>query len=156
MILRAFDPSAEDVARLAEFACSTGPAYEDDVEDWIRTRSLGWLNDVPKAIFQRRQLMLVEDGADLVAVSAWQDIVQVDLDGIWLEVLAVASTSQHGGRGQQAYDLVLEHLRGVDRDGSVLAGLVHVDNQRSQRLLTRNDWQSVAPWHDHELWVGRL
>jgi hypothetical protein len=54
------------------------------------------------------------------------------------------------------YDLVVEHLRTVDREGDHLAGLVHVDNQRSKRLLASAGWTSVTQWDDHELWVGCL
>lgn len=86
-----------------------------------------------------------------------QDIVRVDLEGIWLEVLAVAGTSQHGGRGQEAFDLVIDQLRTVERDADLLAGLVHVDNHGSQRMLTRHGWRAVASWDDdHELWVRQI
>ena len=157
MILRPFSPSGGDAALIAGFMCSTGRAFEDDVEEWVRTRAVSWLNDMPKAVFQRRQLQVVEDAGTAAAVAAWQDIVRVDLEGIWLEVLAVATTAQHGGTGQQAYDLVVDELRTVERDGDVLAGLVHVDNDRSQRLLKRNGWRAVAAWEgDHELWVGQI
>ena len=157
MILRSFRPSAGDAALLEQFACSTGPAFDDEVEEWIQTRSVGWLNDTPRAVFQRRQLVLFEDAGALVAVAAWQDIVQVDLEGFWLEVLAVAATAQHGGNGQEVYDLVVRELWTVERDGDVLAGLVRVDNHRSQRMLTRNGWRAVAEWEDdHELWVGQI
>lgn len=50
----------------------------------------------------------------------------------------------------------LDHFRTVARDGNDLAGLVHVDNYRSKRLLTTYGWSSVAPWDDHDLWVGSL
>jgi RimJ/RimL family protein N-acetyltransferase len=155
--LRRFEPSGEDTARLAEFACSTGAPYEDEVEDWIRLSASGWLNDAPRAAFQRRKLALVEsDDGSLVAVVAWQDIVRVDLEGIWLEVLAAATSHQHGGKGREAYDVTVTHLRTIDRNGDHLAGLVHSDNHRSKRLLASVGWSEIAPWDDHELWVGTL
>ncbi len=159
MIPRPFGPSAGDAALLEQFACSTstGPAFEEEVEEWIQTRAVGWLNDTPRAVFQRRELVLLEDAGAVVALAAWQDIVRVDLEGIWIEVLAVAATAQHGGNGQEAYDLVVHELRTVERDGDVLAGLVHVENHRSQRMLTRNGWRALGGWEDdHELWVGRI
>ncbi len=156
MILRRFDPAAGDVARLARFTCSTGQPFEDEVESWIRTQATLWLNDMPRTAFQRRQLACVVEGDDLVAVAAWQDIVRVDLEGIWLEVLAVASDHQHAGRGRRAYDLVVEHLRTVERDGDRLAGLVHRDNDRSKRLLRAAGWGFVSPSDRYELWVGML
>lgn len=157
MNLRLFDPAGPDAHALAGFACSTGASFEDDVQIWVRSDAIGWLNDLPKSVFQRRHLALVEDGSSVVAVTAWQDIIRVDLDGIWLEVLAVASGSQHGGIGQATFDLVIDHLRTVDRDGDHVVGVVHADNWRSQRLLDRNDWKGVVAWDaDHELWAGRL
>jgi RimJ/RimL family protein N-acetyltransferase len=80
----------------------------------------------------------------------------VDLEGIWLEVLAVALDHQHGGLGQAAYELTIDHLRTVERDSDHLAGLVHIDNHRTKRLLTAVGWSSIARWDDHELWVGAL
>lgn len=156
MKLRPFDVGADDAARLDDFRCSTGAPFEHDVERWIRADAIGWANDLPRAQFQRRTLALIEDGEATVAVVAWQNIAKVDLEGIWLEVLAVELDHQHGGRGPAAYELTLNHLRTVERDGNHLAGLVHVDNDRSKRLLTTYGWSSVAPWDDHELWVGSL
>lgn len=154
MNLRPFDAAAADAARLSQFRCSTGAPFEDAVEAWIRTDAVGWANDLPRARFQRRTLAFIEDGEATVAVVAWQDIVRVDLEGIWLEVLAVELDHQHGGRGQAAYEQTVDHIRTIEHDGDQLAGLVHVDNNRSKRLLTAFGWSSVAPWDDHELWVG--
>lgn len=156
MILREYDPAGGDAARLAAFTCSTGSLFEDEVEDWIQTKAVGWLNDMPRATFQRRVLGLMEDHGSLVAVVAWQDIVRVDLEGIWLEVLSVSVEHQHRGRGQDVYALTIDHLRTIDRDGDHLAGLVHVDNSRSKRLLATVGWTAVSTWDDHELWVGRV
>jgi hypothetical protein len=156
LILRPFSPAAGDEARLAGFSCSTGEVHEDDVEQWIRTDALAWLDDVPKTLFQRRRLALIEEDDQLMAIVAWQDIVRVDLEGIWLEVLAVATPKQHGGHGQRSYDLINDHLRTVERNGDVVAGLVHVENARSKRLLTVKGWRSAALCDDNELWVGSL
>lgn len=156
MILRPFDAAAGDAARLGQFRCSTGLPFEDDVEAWIRDDTVSWANDVPRATFQRRTLALVEDGGTTAAVVAWQDIAKVDLEGIWIEVLAVELDHQHSGHGRAVYEMTVEHLKTIERDGDVLAGLVHVDNQRSKRLLSAVGWRSVSPWDDHELWVGSL
>ncbi len=156
MILRPFDPAAGDGARLAGFACSTGHPFEDEVEAWIRRQATLWLNDVPRTTFQRRVLAVIEEGDDLVAVVAWQDIVRVDIEGIWLEVLAVESSHQHAGQGRQAYDLVVTHLRTIERNGDHLAGLLNRDNERSKRLLGAVGWSFVSPSDDHELWIGTI
>jgi predicted N-acetyltransferase YhbS len=157
VILRPYQPEGEDEAVLAAFACSTGEPFEDEVEDWIQTRAISWVNDTPRATFQRRALAFIEDDfGSVVAVVAWQDVVIVDLDGIWLEVLAVSLDHENKGIGREVYDMTVEHLRTVDRDGDHLAGLVHVDNRRSMRLLSHVGWASVARLDDHELWAGNL
>ncbi len=158
MNLRPFDAAARDADRLAlaQFRCSTGAPFEDDVEAWIRNDAVGWANDLPLARFQRRTLAFVGEGDATAAVVAWQDITRVDFDGMWLEVLAVTLDHQHGGQGQAAYELTIDHLRTIERDGDHFAGLVHIGNHRSKRLLTAFGWSSVAPWDDHELWVGSL
>ena len=102
VILREFDASLGDAARLAGFTCSTGAPFEVDVETWIRSTAVQWLNDIPRTRFQRRSVGLVENEDELVAVVAWHDIARIDLEGIWLEVLAVSVDSQHGGHGTQA------------------------------------------------------
>ena len=66
MILRPFDPAPGDGARLAGFGCSTGQPFEDEVEAWIRTQATLWLNDIPRTIFQRRMLAVIEEGDDLI------------------------------------------------------------------------------------------
>lgn len=157
MILRRFDPGTNDAAHLRRFRCSTGQPYEDHVETWIRNDATAWANDTPAATFQRRTLALVEDHTgDPVAVVAWQDITRVDLEGIWIEVLAVALEHQHTGQGRAVYELTVEHLRTIDRNGDHLAALVHTDNHRSKRLLASASWNSGTLWDDHELWVGSL
>ncbi len=156
MKLRTFDAAAGDVARLDQFRCSTGAPFEDDVQAWIRTDAVSWANDLPRALFQRRMLAIVEDRDATAAIVAWQDITRVDLEGIWLDVLAVALGRQHNGCGRATYELTVQHLQAIERDGDALAALVHVDNERSKRLLTTFGWRSVAPWDDHELWVGSL
>jgi hypothetical protein len=154
--LRPFDAAAGDAVRLSQFRCSTGAPFEDEVEAWIRTDAVGWANDLPRARFQRRTLGLLVNDEQTAAVVAWQDITRVDLEGIWLEVLAVALDHQHSRRGQETYEVTIDHLRTIEREGDHLAGLVHVDNHRSKRLLTAFGWSSVAPWDDNELWVGSL
>lgn len=156
MRLRPYEATGDDRQRLSEFRCSIGPAFEDDVERWITTDAVAWLNDVPRSVYQRRQIALIEDDANLAAVVAWQDIADIPIDGIWLKVLAVGLDHQHAGAGHAAYDITVEHLRGLEREGDHLAGLVHVDNERSKRLLASVGWTVVDDLDDHELWVGQL
>ncbi len=124
MILREFQPDGSDQAALASFACSTGLRFENEVEGWIRTSAISWANDAPRASFQRRVLAFVDDEAgDTAAVVAWQDIARINLEGIWLEVLAVGLDYQHRGVGREALDVTMTHLRSIDRNGDHVAGL---------------------------------
>lgn len=141
---------------LASFRCSTGESYEDEVERWINRYAIAWANDVPRARFQRRVLTVAKAGSDAVGVVAWQDITRVDLDGIWLEVLAINGDLQRRGSGQRLLQLISEHLRAIDRDGDHLAGLVHPDNLRCKRLLTSAGWTQVTTMDQHELWLGSI
>lgn len=56
----------------------------------------------------------------------------------------------------QVYDLTVNHLGTVDRDGDHIAGLVHNANVRSQRLLTSVGWRAVSITGEHDLWVGSI
>jgi len=108
VILRDYDV-AVDTDVLAGFTCSSGAPFEDEVEAWIRTEAVAWINDVPRATFQRRRLGIIQDDAAVLAIVAWQDIVRVDLDGIWLEVLAVGRDHQHRGLWSD-HELWVGHL----------------------------------------------
>lgn len=146
-----------DPAILTSFRCSTGRPYETEVEQWINRHAIAWANDLPRAVFQRR-VAAIADGDDVqpVGVVAWQDIVRVDIEGIWLEVLAVALDHQHRGMGRVLLDATIAHLRTVDREGDHLAGLVHPDNIACKRLLTSAGWTGLTTMEGHELWVGTL
>lgn len=127
------------------------------METWIRHDATSWANDLPAATFQRRTVVLVEDHSrKLVAVVAWQDITRVDLEGIWIEALAVALDRQYAAQGQAVYRRVVAHLRTIDRNGDHLAALVDLDNHRSKRMLADAGWNRITVWGDHELWVGSL
>jgi RimJ/RimL family protein N-acetyltransferase len=157
VILREFRAGGSDPAILGSFACSTGLVFEDEVEEWIRTAAINWANDIPRATFQRRVVATLHDDArNTAAVVAWQDIVRVDIEGIWLEVLAVGLDHQHRGTGREVLEMTIAHLRNVDRDGDHLVGLVHPDNVRSQRLLSGVGLNSIAVLDGHQLWVGSL
>ncbi len=140
MILRPYDRTGEDLERLAEFTCSTGLPFEDAVGDWIRHAAVGWVDDAPRSTFQRRALALVEDNeGGLVAVAAWQDIVRVDVEGIWLEALAVAADHQHSGTGQRVYYLIVDRLiDDIDRVGNRVAGPMQLANKWSHTAGERH------------------
>ena len=155
MILRPFAVGV-DAVRLGAFRCSTGPAYEAEVEQWINRDAARWVNDAPHATFQRRCLHVVEESGDLVAVIAWQDIAWIDVEGIWIEVLAVAVAQQHRGTGRAVLRLVLDHLATVDREGDAVAGLVHPDHHRSHAMLTAAGWTEIGEMDGYILMVGSL
>ena len=156
MIHRSFQPGSDGPA-LTGFRCSTGSAFEDDVEQWINQQAVLWLNDLPYATFQRRNLVLVEnDRGDLVAVYAWQDITRIDVEGIWLEVLAVAVDDQHAGTGRTVLAEAKTRIVAAPHDGQVIAGLVHPDNTRSRAMLEADGWLQIGQLEGHDLLVGRL
>lgn len=156
MIHRQFQP-ADDAALLTGFRCSTGLAFEDEVENWINVQAVAWLNDLPYTTFQRRHIQLVEDDDDtVVAVYAWQDITRIDIDGIWLEVLAVATGHQHRGTGRAVLAAAKTHLAATPHDGQAIAGLVHPDNHRSRDMLLDDGWIHLGQLDGHDLLVGRL
>ena len=139
--------------------CATAIPGQADVEHWINHRAAVWLNDTPRNTFQRRSLALAEtthrDG-DVIGVVAWQDITNIDLEGIWLEVVAIRVDHQHRGTGQAILDLTIEHLRTIDRDGDHIAGLVHPNNTPCRQLLTSAGWTNITTLSGHELWATKL
>jgi GNAT superfamily N-acetyltransferase len=150
---RPYDPIDEPAIR--GFTCSTGPWWEAEVENWIRSDAVGWLS-AGSARFQRRNLHLAEDDGELVAVFAWRDIVEIDADGIWLDVVAVTASRRHSGVGRQVLALVLAHLVAVERGEDVIAGLVHPNNVGSQAMLVDAGWQPVRDMRGYRLMVGRI
>jgi hypothetical protein len=153
---RPYRPGPDD-STLAGFRCSTGTAFEDEVEAWINHDAIAWLNDLPYATFQRRHLSPVEaaDG-EAIAVYAWQDITRIDIDGIWLEVLAVAVNHQHSGAGRAVLAEAKTHIVATPHDGEAIAGLVHPDNHRSRNMLLVDGWTNIGQLEGHDLLVGRL
>lgn len=127
------------------------------MQRWINRKAFAWLNDMPYAAFQRRNLHVVEDEAnELIAVFAWQDIVRVDIEGIWLEVLAVSLEHQHQRTGRTVLAAAKAHVATIDRDGDAIVGLVHPDNHRSRRLLSDDSWVRVGELDGHDLMASRL
>ena len=148
---------AADSRRLKRFRCSTGQPFENDVERWINRKAFAWLHDLPYAAFQHRSLHVVEDEAnELIAVFAWQDIVRVDVEGIWLEVLAVSLEHQHQGTGRAVLTAAKAHLVTTERDGDAIVALVHPDNDRSRRLVSDDGWIRVGELDGHDLMASRL
>jgi GNAT superfamily N-acetyltransferase len=146
-----------DAGLLEAIRCSTGTDFEEDVEHWIATMAVGLLYDHPKAVFQRRNLHLVEDDyGHHVAVFAWQDIELLAVDGIWLEVLAVSLDFQHRGIGRQVLSLAIDHLREVDHDGETLGAMVHHENRRSLDMLLAAGWVRAANSDGHYVMVSQL
>lgn len=148
---------AADSRRLKRFRCSTGQPFENDVERWINRKAFAWLHDLPYAAFQHRSLHVVEDeDNELIAVFAWQDIVRVDVEGIWLEVLAVSLEHQHQGTGRAVLTAAKAHLVTTERDGDAIVALVHPDNDRSRRLVSDDGWIRVSELDGHDLVASRL
>ena len=144
MIHRSFQPRRDGPA-LTGFRCSTGPAFEDDVEQWVNQGG-GPLAERPSVYdFPAANLELVEDDrGDLVAVYARQDITRIDVEGIWLEVLAVAVDGQHCGTGRTVLAEAKTRIAVPPHDGQVIAGLVHPDNTQSCSVPWPSIWWALV------------
>lgn len=138
--------TVSDAALLAEFRCSTGVEYEDEVEVYLHTSAMLDLahgTDVD----DDRLLLLIHDET-LVALVWHKQGHSLLLDGDDIEVahrhLVVVAVSV-GWQGEAIDDIrlsdwCLDALTSdlEERDApAVLTARVHRDNQRSRALMTR-------------------
>jgi hypothetical protein len=141
------DARESDEEALAEFRCSTGPWFEDEVERHIRDQALA--RALERDVFGYR-LRLLEEGERLCAVGAHQPeelmLATGPITATRLVVLALALEYQGSvtATGARYADLALTALmfhalvrEGLFRGVGVLTSLVAVDNIRSQRLCRR-------------------
>lgn len=140
----------EDSPLLTQFTCSTGPAHEDEVQQFVRAGLIGWTfapgaaDDDPRG----RVLHPPDDPDDVWAVAAHERLSGlsqdgVPMDGTKLEVIAVAAavrgTRVSGRRiGDLAFEAVLADAAGrPGARGPWLAALVSDENAPSQALCDR-------------------
>ena len=132
---------------LGAFECSTGPWYEDEVQNYVRARALEHARRKPG----RYHLLLAFDGGRLVAVGAHADealfLPDETVRAIRLQVLAVGLADQ--GRvlasGHRLADVVLATL--IDdatrvRPTDLATAIVAAENLRSISLCERNGLRS--------------
>lgn len=143
-----------DAELLREFRCSTGPWFENEVEEFIQRRLLPRHEHRREHVDHRAVLLELPD-LGIVAVCAHEeDFVRYDGEdrtGSYLEVTAVALDVQ-GARlpdvepfedsdappsvGRYLGEVLLADIAGRNRD-PYLRGVVARDNERSLRLCTR-------------------
>jgi hypothetical protein len=162
--------SQEDTDLLSKFRCSTGAAYEDDVDEFIRNRLLYWTFAPGAALDDPRSLLLTDeaDPSRLVAVVAHERLTDLllrgePLDGTKAQVVAV-SLDCRGIRiaGRRVGDLAFEALRNDARTrtpqrGRVLAAAVDKANEASLRLCDRQGLSLTVHRTGDTIWrVGEL
>ena len=136
--------SAADADALARFACSTGPWFEQEVENHIRKDALARA-ERPQDDYR---LVLFEQGAELWAVGAhrleWLPLTdgsQAPMSHLAALALSVDVQGQTAPDGRRYADIALSGL--LDdalrhRRERVAFALVALENVRSQRLCRRH------------------
>lgn len=143
--------TAGDGGILAEFQCSTGPWYEQEVESFVRERAL----EQALALSEGYRLLLVLEGKRLIGCIAHHRELLVRADGAQADT--VAATRLHllaiavGDQGRRLDDgtrlsdkvmatLIADALE--TRGYEVLTGIVALDNLRSMALCERHGLRS--------------
>jgi RimJ/RimL family protein N-acetyltransferase len=136
---------AADADALARFSCSTGPWYEQEVEDHIRNDALARADDPQDDDYR---LVVFERGSDLWAVGAhrleWLPLVdgsEVPMTHLAALALSVDYQGQVAADGRRYADIALSGL--LDdalrhRPQRMAFALVALENIRSQRLCRRH------------------
>jgi hypothetical protein len=132
---------------LATFCCSTGYAYDQEVEDFVRRKAL----QIALAPESDYRLLLVLDAGRLAGCAAHhrEALLLVDRTIVATRLSLLALSLADQGRrlddGRRLSDLVMSTLI-VDaletRESDVLTALVARDNLRSIRLCERNGLRS--------------
>jgi hypothetical protein len=135
---------------LLEFRCGRIRPWEAEVEAWIRTRAADW-RFAPDAQDNDPRLGLVILDSDVVGVYAHElatyTTVHLDADpirGRKLQVAALSSARQGAlvGAGNrlsdELFDLMMGDIATRPERTELCTGLVHVENVRSRKLLSRH------------------
>lgn len=151
-------PATEaDEGMLAEFRCSTGPWYEQDVESFVRRRAL----ENALALSGDYRLLLTIEGERLVCCAAHHGELLFRDDGnpivaTRLHLLAIAVEDQ--GRklddGTRLSDAVVATLIADAleiREVSVLTAVVALDNLRSMSLCERHGLRSQVRYDNRHV-----
>lgn len=150
--------TAQDRPLLERFECAAGPAYEVEVQQFIRAGLIDWkfapgaADDDPRA----KILHPPDDPDDVWAVAAHERLNDLALegtalDGTKLEVIAVAAAvrgTRVAGRrvGDLAFEAILDDIaRRPRRRGPWLAALVADANTASDALCGRQALAVTIP-----------
>ncbi len=152
-----------DTQALDAFRCSTGPWYEQEVEDYVRTRALAQSVENPESY---RLLLVLESGVLVACLAHHLEILLRDRGGgipaARLHVLAI-STGHQGRRlagGERLADVVMATLIADALEileVEVVTAIVARDNLRSIALCERNGLRSQVQYDGaHIRLSGRL
>jgi hypothetical protein len=159
-----------DAELLSTFACSSGPTYESEVEEFVRKGLLEWALAPGAAVDDPRALLLLDelDTNTLVAVAAHEQLTELvvrgqRLEGTKAQVVAVALTSRGTQiAGRRPGDLAFEALRHDARTrhpprGRALAAVVAETNAPSLAMCDRQGLAVTVRRSPGYVWrVGRI
>jgi hypothetical protein len=147
---------AADVEALADFACSRGAWYEDEVEEFIQERALSWaLAPGPRARYRR---LLLFESEGLVAVGGFgprvfEDALGDIVDGTELQVLALEHEArgtilEDGRRLSDACMATLVQEASRERGTNAMSGIAAKDHTRSIELCSDHGLTKRQPVGD--------
>jgi hypothetical protein len=140
----------EDVVALAQFRCSTGPWYEQEVESFVRGLAL---KRVLKLLGDHRLLVVLDRGRLVCCMAHHEEFLFGEgkafdpIPATRLHLLAIAVEDQ-GCRledGTRLSDVVMATLIAdalQTREATVLTAIVALDNLRSMALCRRHGLRS--------------
>jgi L-amino acid N-acyltransferase YncA len=155
-------PGEGDREAIGSFACSTGPWYEDEVQEYVRARALEDARRVDGYVF-----LVAEEDERLIGCMAYMpEALEYEerhmILVMRLHVLAIATGDQ--GRvlenGRRLSDALMQTLIAeaarVSVDGTLTA-IAARDNLRSVRLCERNGFDSqIADSIEYVRMFGRF
>lgn len=154
---------ASDADSIDAFRCSTGRWYEEEVEDYVRSRALSLALDTPTNF--RLLLAFEEDRLIGCCAHRLEGLMRGDghlLLAVRLQLMAIATGDQ--GRvldnGERLSDLLMQSILSdaLSTQGTgVLTAIVARDNLRSLALCERHGLRSQVEYdHRHVRLTGRF
>lgn len=124
---------SSDRASLASFTCSDGTPRQNDVESWIRKKSVGWVNSSPS----NEAWVLVDDADEICGVYAFEPGDDDDGRETWfVRCVAIRADHQDGHVGMNLLTTCLGQLQDRSPDGQAW-WKVDASNVKSHSMSTR-------------------
>ncbi len=131
---------------LAIFACAGDPAYEQEVENWIRTEAWDWFSSPEDPNDDPRLLILVDEAVwdEPLAVVAHE----ASESGRFLNAVGVRSDLHRRGIGLTAMATAITDAEQRVMAGAMATWLVHPENLASHGLSEKLGAQCTYPPED--------